>query len=245
MQVLLTKRLADSKQDMWAYGILLLRLLGLQDEHFPGKDEKSDTYCEMLLSAPQIREKFYSKASLRFKPATGDLSGHEELVLRSIIDATLGCLSPTPGARLSAAQVIATLIPMDPIMAELGKFTRDSDLIAVNPNGSETAFAVPFGAGFFGAVYRVKLRRDNTPWVLKRIKDAQSADDMFTEIRLICRLQSDYVVRYFATVHEGPAGGACRGFLMEVMDEDLLAHLQRPQFKPTAVRQIIIVGICR
>lgn len=43
--------------------------------------------------------------------------------------------------------------------------------------------------------------------------------------------------RYFAAVYEGGNnGGACRGFLMEQMDEDLLTHLtDRPELQPIPV----------
>lgn len=176
---------------MWSYGILLLRLMGLQNEHYPGKDDKSDTYCELLSSPDTMRQRFIDVATQRFQPS----NGHEELVLASIVDAALGCVTPTPGPRLSASAIISTLIPMDPTMAELGKFTRDADLVPLGADGAETGFAVPFGAGCFGAVYRVKVRRDNTRWVMKRIKRADDAELMLDEIRLVSRLASDNIVR--------------------------------------------------
>jgi hypothetical protein len=100
--------------------------------------------------------------------------------------------------RWTAQEALHRLVPMDGELAVLGEFMRDTDLVALDADMQDTAFATPFGGGFFGNVYHVRVRSGrllNTPVVFKRIRGSGHAEKMLGEIRVVSRLPAEHLIR--------------------------------------------------
>jgi hypothetical protein len=243
LQENLYKGLADAKWDLWMFAKALLAMLLRDHETVGVRWLGEDSYDLYDINHPPAqgwwpaaavpgRTALYQRtvAGGRIQAPT---DGVEERILYSIIDVVLGCLRPSPGSRFSAMDVKATLLSPQPgLDGVLGDYYLAQDLLPIDANGREVRFVYPFAGGFFGDVYHARIGRSNVRCVVKRMKDKARAADMLEEIRLVCQLQSEYIVAYLGAVYEDGVEGQrpCCGFLMERMDEDLLSHMRRSEY---------------
>jgi len=195
--------LSDSKQDMWAYGLVILVLLGVKNSR-----EQQSMVSLMWEDPDHGKEQLLEKAS---HLAT---SGNEKMVLDCLVDIVINCLCPTPGQRYSARDVINQLLTPETELSDLGDFFLESEIVGVTKDGVETKFSAPFGSGFFGSVYYVKLQSTNECCGLRTLNDAMKtdADNMLQEIRLINKLRSSHIVRYIGVVYEEQGWGSSGDF---------------------------------
>jgi len=115
--------MSDSKQDMWAYGLVLLEMIGVRV-----REQECDLVASLWEERDNGRERLFQMTSPQLVK-----NGNEKIVLTPLIDVITNFLRPTPGQRYSARDVISHLLTPETRLCDLGDFLVESDIKACFP----------------------------------------------------------------------------------------------------------------